>query len=125
MLGAAMQAPLTGLVLMLELTSGEFGIMIPMVAAATVTATIVARDVEGTGSTPPSWSALRHGRLMSAGLSPTRGTARSREAMPGAGPGPGCSIAVRSPSGVVTGRMTCSARRTVSPSSSAVMAAGV
>jgi H+/Cl- antiporter ClcA len=46
MLGAAMQAPLTGLALMLELTSGGFGIMIPMVAA-TVTATIVARQVDG------------------------------------------------------------------------------
>ena len=46
MLGAAMQAPLTGLALMLELTSGGFGIMIPMVAA-TVTATMVARKVDG------------------------------------------------------------------------------
>ena len=33
MLGAAMQAPLTGLVLMLELTDGGFGIMVPMIAA--------------------------------------------------------------------------------------------
>ena len=46
MLGAALQAPLTGLALMLELTSGGFGIMIPMVAA-TVTATVVARQVDG------------------------------------------------------------------------------
>ena len=46
MLGAAMQAPLTGLALMLELTSGGFGIMIPMIAA-TVTATVVARKVDG------------------------------------------------------------------------------
>jgi H+/Cl- antiporter ClcA len=46
MLGAAMQAPLTGLVLMLELTSSGFGIMIPMIAA-TVTATMVARKVDG------------------------------------------------------------------------------
>jgi CIC family chloride channel protein len=46
MLGAAMQAPLTGLALMLELISGGFGIMIPMVAA-TVTATVVARHVDG------------------------------------------------------------------------------
>lgn len=46
MLGAAMQAPLTGLALMMELTSGGFGIMIPMVAA-TVTATVVARHVDG------------------------------------------------------------------------------
>jgi CIC family chloride channel protein len=50
MLGTAMQAPLTGLALMLELTAGGFGIMIPMVAAtvtATVTATVVARQVDG------------------------------------------------------------------------------
>ena len=46
MLGAAMQAPLTGLALVLELTAGGFGIMIPMVAA-TVTATVVARQVDG------------------------------------------------------------------------------
>ncbi len=46
MLSAAMQAPLTGLALMLELTSGGFGIMLPMVAA-TVTATVVARQVDG------------------------------------------------------------------------------
>jgi chloride channel protein, CIC family len=46
MLGAAMQAPLTGLVLILELTSGGFGILIPIVAA-TVTATVVARQVDG------------------------------------------------------------------------------
>ena len=32
MLGAATQAPLTGLALMLELTTGGFGIMIPMMA---------------------------------------------------------------------------------------------
>src|SRR5487761_316902 len=46
MLGAAMQAPLTGLALMLELTSGGFGILLPMVAA-TVTGTMVARQVDG------------------------------------------------------------------------------
>jgi len=46
MLGAALQAPLTGLVLMLELTSGGFGIVLPMVAA-TVTAAAVARTVDG------------------------------------------------------------------------------
>jgi chloride channel protein, CIC family len=46
MLGAAMQAPLTGLVLILELTSGGFAIGIPMIAA-TVTATAVARYVDG------------------------------------------------------------------------------
>jgi chloride channel protein, CIC family len=46
MLGAAMQAPLTGLVLMLELTSGGFPLMVPMIAA-TVTATVVARYIDG------------------------------------------------------------------------------
>ena len=46
MLGAAMQAPLAGLALTLELTHGGFAIMIPMIAA-TVTATAVARYVDG------------------------------------------------------------------------------
>jgi chloride channel protein, CIC family len=46
MLGAAMQAPLTGLVIVLELTGGGFDIMIPMIAA-TVAATVVARHVDG------------------------------------------------------------------------------
>jgi chloride channel protein, CIC family len=46
MLGAAMQAPLTGMVIMLELTAGEFGILIPMIAAV-VTATGVARYIDG------------------------------------------------------------------------------
>lgn len=46
MLGAAMQAPLTGLAMMLELTVGEFGVIVPMIAAV-VTATAVARYVDG------------------------------------------------------------------------------
>jgi CIC family chloride channel protein len=46
MLGAAMQAPLTGLVLMLELTSGGFGIALPLIAA-TVIASVVTRQVDG------------------------------------------------------------------------------
>jgi CIC family chloride channel protein len=46
MLGAAMQAPLTGLAVMLELMQGGFGLMIPMVLATTV-ATVVARKVDG------------------------------------------------------------------------------
>jgi chloride channel protein, CIC family len=46
MLGAAMQAPLAGLALVLELTHSGFGLMIPM-AAATVAATVVARQVDG------------------------------------------------------------------------------
>jgi len=33
MLGTAIQAPLTGLALILELTHGGFAIMIPMIAA--------------------------------------------------------------------------------------------
>jgi H+/Cl- antiporter ClcA len=46
MIGAAMQAPLTALVLVLELTHSGFQIMVPMMAA-TVTATAVARYVDG------------------------------------------------------------------------------
>ncbi len=46
MLGAAMQAPLAGLALIMELTHGGFAIMIPLVLA-TVTATAVARHIDG------------------------------------------------------------------------------
>jgi chloride channel protein, CIC family len=46
MLGAAMQAPLAGLALVLELTHSGFQLLVPM-AAATVTATLVARHVDG------------------------------------------------------------------------------
>ena len=46
MLGAAMQAPLAGLVLTLELTHGGFALLIPLIAA-TVTATVIARYVDG------------------------------------------------------------------------------
>ncbi len=46
MMGAAMQAPLAGLVLTLELTHNGFGLTIPMIAA-TVTATAVARYIDG------------------------------------------------------------------------------
>ena len=46
MLGAAMQAPLAGLALIMELTHGGFGIMIPLILA-TVTATAVARHIDG------------------------------------------------------------------------------
>jgi hypothetical protein len=41
-----MQAPLVGPVLMVELTGGSFPLMIPMIAA-TVTATVVARRIDG------------------------------------------------------------------------------
>jgi H+/Cl- antiporter ClcA len=46
MLGAAMQAPFASLALVLELTHNGFRIMVPMLAA-TVTATIVARYIDG------------------------------------------------------------------------------
>ena len=46
MLGAAMQAPLASLALILELTHSGFQIMVPMLAA-TVTATIVSRYIDG------------------------------------------------------------------------------
>jgi CIC family chloride channel protein len=46
MLGAAMQAPLAGLALILELTHGGFPLLIPMIAA-TVTATVLARHLDG------------------------------------------------------------------------------
>jgi chloride channel protein, CIC family len=46
LLGAAMQAPLASLALVLELTHTGFQIMVPMLAA-TVTATIVARYIDG------------------------------------------------------------------------------
>lgn len=46
MIGAAMQAPLSGVALVLELTHSGFEIMVPMVAA-TVLATAVARHIDG------------------------------------------------------------------------------
>jgi chloride channel protein, CIC family len=46
MIGASMQAPLTALALILELTHSGFQIVIPMMAA-TVTATAVARRIDG------------------------------------------------------------------------------
>ena len=46
MIGAAMQAPLAGLALVLELTRSGFGLMVPMMAA-TVIATAVAFYVDG------------------------------------------------------------------------------
>ena len=46
MLGAAMQAPLAGLALTLELSHGGFSLLIPMIAA-TVTATVIARKIDG------------------------------------------------------------------------------
>jgi len=46
MIGAAMQAPLAGLVLILELTHNGFELMVPVIAA-TVLATAVARQLDG------------------------------------------------------------------------------
>lgn len=46
MIGASMQAPLAGLVLVMELTHGGFAIMIPMMTA-TVIATVIVRQVDG------------------------------------------------------------------------------
>jgi chloride channel protein, CIC family len=55
--GAAMQAPLAALALLLELTHAGFGLMVPM-AVATVLATVTARVVDGysiySGRLPPS-----------------------------------------------------------------------
>jgi CIC family chloride channel protein len=46
MIGAAMQAPLAGLVLVLELTRSGFALMVPMIAATAI-ATAVSRYVDG------------------------------------------------------------------------------
>ena len=46
MIGAAMQAPLSGLALVRELTHSGFGLMVPMMTA-TATATLVAFHVDG------------------------------------------------------------------------------
>jgi H+/Cl- antiporter ClcA len=46
MIGSSMQAPLTGLVLVMELTHNGFSIMVPMIAA-TVIATVIVRHVDG------------------------------------------------------------------------------
>ena len=46
MIGASMQAPLSGLALVLELTHSGFGLMVPM-TAATAIATLVAFHVDG------------------------------------------------------------------------------
>ncbi len=46
MIGAAMQAPLAGLVLVLELTHSSFTLAVPMMAATLIAAFIV-RQVDG------------------------------------------------------------------------------
>jgi chloride channel protein, CIC family len=69
LLGAAMQAPLASLALVLELTHSGFQIMVPMVAA-TVTATIVSRYIDGYS-------------IYSARLPPQRGGPSRRARPPG------------------------------------------
>ena len=69
LLGAAMQAPLASLALVLELTHSGFQIMVPMVAA-TVTATIVSRSIDGYS-------------MYSARLPPQRGGPSRRARPPG------------------------------------------
>ena len=46
MIGAAMQAPLSGLALVLELTHSGFGLLVPMMAATAI-ATVVAFYIDG------------------------------------------------------------------------------
>jgi H+/Cl- antiporter ClcA len=46
MIGASMQAPLAGLVLVLELTHGGFALLIPILIATTI-ATLIVRQVDG------------------------------------------------------------------------------
>jgi CIC family chloride channel protein len=46
MIGCAMQAPITGLALVLELTHSGFALMTPMIIA-TVTAAVVVRYIDG------------------------------------------------------------------------------
>ncbi|MBO0803461.1 MAG: chloride channel protein [Nocardiopsaceae bacterium] len=46
MMGAAMQAPLTAIAMIVELTSGGSSLLLPVIAA-TVTATVVARQIDG------------------------------------------------------------------------------
>jgi H+/Cl- antiporter ClcA len=46
MIGASMQAPLAGLVLVAELTHNGFDLMIPMMAATTI-ATLIVRQIDG------------------------------------------------------------------------------
>ena len=63
MIGAVMQAPLAGLVLVLELTHSGFALAIPMVAAVTI-ATVVVRQIDGYSiysarlprRAPPQWA---------------------------------------------------------------------
>jgi chloride channel protein, CIC family len=64
MIGAVMQAPLAGLVLVLELTHGGFNLAVPMMAA-TVIATLIVRQVDGysiyTARLPPQEASTGEG----------------------------------------------------------------
>jgi chloride channel protein, CIC family len=71
MIGAAMQAPLAGLALVLELTHSGFGLMVPM-AAATVIATAVAFYIDG--------YSIYSARLPSRPAGPRPGTAAGQTA---------------------------------------------
>jgi H+/Cl- antiporter ClcA len=66
MIGATMQAPLAGLVLVVELTHGGFSIMIPMMAATAI-ATLLVRQIDGysiyTARLPHRALALAHDEL--------------------------------------------------------------
>jgi CIC family chloride channel protein len=80
MLGAAMQAPLTGLVLMLELTHGGFALIAPLIAA-TVTAAVVARYVDGYSI----YTARLHARPGPSPAAPGAGAAGAGAGSPGPG----------------------------------------
>src|SRR5487761_1385130 len=82
MIGAAMQAPLSGLALVLELTHSGFAIMVPMMAA-TIIATAVAFYIDGYSIYPA--------RLPPAGPAPP--------ASPPAGPAPPASPPATRPAG--------------------------
>lgn len=92
MIGASMQAPLAGLALILELTHSGFGLMVPMIIA-TVTATVIARHVDGYSiysSRLPArpGGVLRPGPPHPATPAPRPGAARPASPGPVAGPGP-------------------------------------
>ncbi len=75
LIGAAMQAPLSGLALVLELTHSGFGLMVPMIAA-TILATLVAFHVDGYSiysARLPAYSADEPGGPASSGAPPGPG----------------------------------------------------
>jgi chloride channel protein, CIC family len=72
MIGAAMQAPLSGLALVLELTHSGFGLMVPMMTA-TILATLVAFHVDGYSIYSARLPAYAGGEPGRAGSSPPPG----------------------------------------------------